>query len=57
LVAIAKKQLKVERRLYEVLQIVSVSAFEQVPLAELLATTPIIDNSAQLQIPLTLNDF
>ena len=37
LVAIAKKHLKVDKSLYEVLQILSVSAFEQLPLAELLA--------------------
>jgi Transposase DDE domain/Domain of unknown function (DUF4372) len=39
LVAIARKQLCISRSLYEVLQILSVSAFEQVPLVELLAPT------------------
>jgi hypothetical protein len=39
LVAIAKKQFRSEKSLYEILQIISVSALEQVPLGELLATT------------------
>jgi hypothetical protein len=37
LVAIAKKQLKLEKSLYEILQILSVSAFEQIPISQLLA--------------------
>jgi hypothetical protein len=39
LVAIAKKRLGVDRSLYEILQIVSISALEQIPLTELLSTT------------------
>jgi hypothetical protein len=39
LVAIAKKQLSVEKSLYEILQIVSVNALEQIPLRELLGST------------------
>jgi len=42
LVAIAKKRLKIQKSLNEILQIVSVNIFEQVPLEELLATKPII---------------
>ena len=38
MVAIAKKQLKVEKSLNEILQIVSVSMFEQVPIEQLFAT-------------------
>ncbi len=38
LVAIAKKQLGLDKSLYQILQILSVSAFEQLPLSELLAT-------------------
>jgi hypothetical protein len=38
LVAIAKKQFRTDKSLYEVLQIISVSALEQIPLSELLAT-------------------
>jgi hypothetical protein len=37
LVAIAKNELKLEKTLYEILQILSVSAFEQTPMSELLA--------------------
>src|SRR6266403_898335 len=37
LVAIAKKELKLEKSLYEILQILSVSAFEQIPVSQLLA--------------------
>jgi hypothetical protein len=40
MVAIAKKTFKLEKSLNEILQIVSVSIFEQVPLQELLAKTP-----------------
>jgi len=36
LVAIAKRELKLEKSLYEILQILSVSAFEQAPLSELI---------------------
>jgi hypothetical protein len=42
LVAIAKKRLKIQKSLNEILQIVSVNIFEQVPLEELLATKPTI---------------
>jgi hypothetical protein len=35
-VAIAKKELKLEKSLYEILQILSVSAFEQMPLSHLI---------------------
>jgi IS4 transposase len=47
LVAIARKHLSVSKSLYEVLQILSVSAFEQVPLAELLAPTAVLQNMAE----------
>ena len=36
LVAIAKKELKLEKSLYEILQILSVSAFEQMPVSQLI---------------------
>jgi len=39
LVAIVKKELHLEPSLYEILQILSVTPFEQVPLQELLAMT------------------
>lgn len=48
LVYIAKQRLALPQSLYQILQIVSVSAFEQVPLAELLAeTTPEVETDAQ----------
>ena len=49
LVAIAKKQLPVEKSLYEILQIVSVSALEQIPLHELLSKTPPGENNPTAQ--------
>jgi IS4 transposase len=59
LVAIAKKQLKVEKTLNEILQIVSVSMFEQVTIEQLFATerqnmTPIAEQDG-LQKLLALN--
>lgn len=41
LVAIIKKQLKLEGSLYRILQILSVNAFEKVPLDQLLTETPL----------------
>jgi IS4 transposase len=49
LVAIAKRQLHTPKSLYEILQIVSVSALEQIPLSELLTTTALSENSPTLQ--------
>ena len=42
MVAIVRKRLNIQKTLNEILQIVSVSIFEQVPLEELLATVPAI---------------
>lgn len=42
MVAIVKKQLKIQKSLNEILQIVSVNIFEQAPLEQLLATNPLI---------------
>lgn len=39
LVAIIKKKLKIERNLYEILQILSVSAFNRIPLIKLISET------------------
>lgn len=41
LVAIAKKKLKINRSIYEILQIISVSTFDKTPLNELLTNTEI----------------
>jgi IS4 transposase len=40
MVAIVRKQLNIQKSLYEILQILSVNVFEQIPLAVLLATQP-----------------
>jgi transposase len=42
MVAVVKKNLQIRKSLNEILQIVSVNIFEQVPLEELLATEPIV---------------
>lgn len=47
MVAIIKKQLKIEKTLNEMLQIVSVSIFEQIPLKQLLTSNPVLKD----QIP------
>ena len=61
MVAIVRKQLKIQKSLNEILQIVSVNIFEQIPLPELLATEPrFVDQKAasgQHQKPLLLNGF
>jgi IS4 transposase len=57
LVAIAKKKLNLDASLYEILQIVSVSAFEQTPLPELLRKNALVPKESESQIPLLLQDF
>jgi len=57
LVAIARKEVRTERSLYEMLQIVGVSAFEQMPLAELVAKTTVKPINVEMQMSLLLNDF
>jgi Transposase DDE domain/Domain of unknown function (DUF4372) len=49
LVAIAKKQLQADKSLHEILQIVSVSALEQIPLSELLTKKLISENTQTSQ--------
>jgi hypothetical protein len=49
LVAIAKKQLRLDKSLYQILQILSVSAFEQTPLPQLLTQTDTPPESPELQ--------
>jgi len=54
LVAIMRKELHLELSLSQILQVLSVNAFEQVPLAELVANTQsreiIVDSSNQLML-------
>ena len=54
LVAIARKQLKLEQSLYQTLQIISVSAFEQVTLAQLFARpNPVVTVDSQQSFDLS----
>lgn len=57
LVAIAKKQWGLEKSLYEILQIVSVSALEQIPLGELLQKNTLSQKSPAEQNTLSLLPF
>jgi IS4 transposase len=57
LVAVAKKQLRLEKSLYEILQIVSVSALEQTPLEELLRKNTHLEKSPIQQNTLSLLAF
>jgi hypothetical protein len=54
LVAIVKKRLKVEASMHEILQILSLSLFEKIPLDELLALNPLEPNPTQADIQLNL---
>ena len=56
-VAIMKKQLEIQQSLYTILQIVSVSLFEKVPIYQLLRDTNNPNKSACLRNQLTLFDF
>ena len=60
MVAIVKKEFQIQKSLNEILQIVSVNIFEQIPLLELLATQVRVSgqrvNENQLQNLLMLND-
>lgn len=49
LVALARKQLSIERSLYEILQILSVSAFEETPINTLLSSTPSTTEPSETQ--------
>jgi len=55
MVAIAKKELKIERNLYEILQIVSVSIFDKTQLNQLLNESPL--QSPQNELSKQLNLF
>lgn len=57
LVAIMKKKLKIERNLYEILQILSVSQFEKTPINTLLLETELQNFNEQAKKQLTLFDY
>lgn len=57
MVAIAKKELKIERNLYEMLQIISVSIFDKTQLNQLLNECPIQNSEMELSKQLNLFDL
>ena len=57
MVAIAKKELKIERNLYEILQILSVSIFDKTPLNQLLQESPLQFPATSLSKQLNLLDL
>jgi IS4 transposase len=56
LVAIIKKQLKLEQSLYTILQIVSVTLFEKIPLLQALTDVEKIEEIAEINNQLNLFD-
>jgi len=57
MVAIAKKELKIERNLYEILQIISVSIFDKTQLNQLLNESPLQCSENELSNQLNLFDL
>ena len=57
MVAIAKKELKIERNLYEILQIISVSIFDKTQLNQLLNECPLQSSEIELSKQLNLFDL
>jgi Transposase DDE domain len=57
LVAIIKKKLKIERNLYEILQILSISAFDRIPLNKLISEVELIDFNKQFPKQRSLWDY
>jgi len=57
LVAILKKELKIERDLYEILQILSVSQFDKAPINTLISESDLQSLDNQLQKQACLFDF
>ncbi len=57
LVAIIKKKLKIKRNLYEILQILSISAFDRIPLNKLISEVELIDFNEQSPKQRSLWDY
>lgn len=57
MVAIVKKELKIERNLYEILQIISVSIFDKTQLNQLLNECPLQNSAIELSKQLNLFDL
>jgi hypothetical protein len=55
MVAILKKELGINKSLYEILQVLSVNAFEQISAQQLLMETKIENKDNDLQMPLIIN--
>jgi hypothetical protein len=56
LVAIIKKQLKLEQSLYTILQIISVTLFEKIPLLQALTDVEMIEENCEVNNQLNLFD-
>jgi hypothetical protein len=56
MVAILKKELKVEKSLYEILQLISVNPFERLSFCELLSQQPSEENSSECQKSFVFNE-
>ena len=57
LIAIVKKELKLEASLYTILQILSISVFERTLISRALQPEPIVDNMQESEKQLILFDF
>ena len=56
MVAILKKELKVKKSLYEILQLISVNPFEKLTFSELLSQQPLEKNSSKFQKSFVFNE-
>jgi len=56
MVAILKKELKVEKSLYEILQLISVNPFERLSFCELLSQQPSAENSSDFSKAFVFNE-
>jgi hypothetical protein len=56
MVAILKKELKVEKSLYEILQLISVNPFEKLSFCDLLSRQPSTENSPEFQKAFVFNE-
>ena len=56
-VAIAKKELKLERSIYEILQIISVSAFDKTPIKQLLNNSNLPNDQSPQNLQLSFNNL
>jgi IS4 transposase len=57
LVAIMKKEFKIDRSMYEILQVLSITLFEKVPISKVLTETALQDSEGESRNQLWLFDF